>query len=77
VQPEGVLAAAPEDVPDVIAYIGGVPITESSVCTHELAGTTKVDVSCIPHEGKASFMFVFSVCLHVLRGQSVQCAMVP
>lgn len=77
VQPGGVPAAAHDHAPDVIAYVGGVPITESSICTHELAGTTKVDVACISHEGKTSFMFVFSVCFHVLRGQSVRCAMVP
>jgi len=52
--------AAPGSPSDIVGYCGDIPITESSRCTHLLAGTTFQDSSVIDLKGKRSIVFVFS-----------------
>ncbi|EIN14552.1 hypothetical protein PUNSTDRAFT_140817 [Punctularia strigosozonata HHB-11173 SS5] len=52
-------SAEPTD-PGVLAHFDGFPITESSMCTKALAGTTVAQASSLEHQGRKAIMFVFS-----------------
>ena len=46
---------------DVIHYLNGSPITDSSKMTHALVGATFVQPAIVEYQGKKTIMFVFAV----------------